>query len=100
MAKVDSRSGAERADLFDLYLADADRADTLDARMQRLETQAVSEGISASGLTADQFTEVRERISSWWAHQDAPDPNEGFTKGEVAILKSHRAEIEKMEDIL
>lgn len=80
--------------------ADADQADTLDARMQRLEQQAVSEGISASGLPAEQFTQVRERISTWWVHQDAPDPNEGFTKGEVAILKSHQAEIEKLQDIL
>lgn len=101
-AKVDKACGPPPAKPAWLAKADADadRADTLNARMQRTEAQAVSEGVQTSGLSAEQFNQVRERISSWWAHQGGPSPNQGFTKGEVKILEAHRAEIAKLEDIL
>jgi hypothetical protein len=100
-AKVDKACGRPPAKPAWLVKADddADLADTLNARMQRVEEKAVSDGIRASGLTADQFNQVRERIVTWWAQQGGPNPNEGFTKEEVAILGSHRAEIEKLESI-
>lgn len=101
-AKVDQACGKSPAKPAWLVKADADaeHADSLNAQMQRLEKQAVSDGIHASGVSADHFSQVRERIWTWWSQRDGATPNRGFTKDEVKILKSHQAEIEKVENIL
>ena len=80
--------------------ADADRADTLNVRMRDLEEKASSESVRLSGVSADKFTAARERIARWWGQQQDDDPSRGFAEGEVKILKSHRDQIAKLEDIL
>jgi hypothetical protein len=79
--------------------ADAARADTLNGRMRDLEERASSTAVTASGLSAEEFAQVRERIITWYEQQDSRYPNQGFTDAEVKLLRARQAEIAKLERI-
>lgn len=76
------------------------KADTLSTQVRNLEDKAQAAGVSASGLSAEQFAQARERLVNWYRGGKDNNSVQRFGKAELQLIHEHQAEIEKLERVL
>jgi len=101
-AEADKQCGAEAPK--PAWMVEAEKygaqADALNGKIRDTESKAQSDGVAASGMSAQQYAAGRERVLNWYRGGPNHTNVQNFSQSESDLLNKHKSEIDKLSNVL